>query len=91
MPRKTAAEKARKSTGYHKGRIQEAYATGEIDAPLTQAMRWLYAALAQRAREDPAAAPALYRHAAESLAAFAEQIQNRIVSESERKSDLGGE
>jgi type VI protein secretion system component VasF len=85
MPRKTAAEKARNSAGYHKRKIQEAYTAGEIDAPLTQAMRWLYAALAQRAREDPAAGPALYRHATESLAEFAEQIQNRIISESERK------
>ena len=48
MPRKTAADKARNSTRHFKEKIQEAYGTGEIDAPLTQAMRWLYAALAQR-------------------------------------------
>jgi type VI protein secretion system component VasF len=84
MPRRTAADKARNSSRHFKDQIQNAYGTGEIDAPLTQAMRWLYAALAQRAREDPAAAPALYKHATDSLAAFAEQIQNRIVSESEK-------
>jgi len=84
MPRKTAADKARNSARHFKEKIQDAYRTGEIDAPLTQAMRWLYAALAQRAREDPEAAPALYRHATDSLAAFAEQIQNRIVVESEK-------
>jgi hypothetical protein len=84
MPRKTAADKAKNSAKHFKEQIQGAYGTGEIDAPLTQAMRWLYAALAQRAREDSAAAPGLYRHATDNLAAFAEQIQNRIVSESEK-------
>lgn len=84
MPRKTAADRAKNSAKHFKDKIQDAYGTGEIDAPLTQAMRWLYAALAQRAREDPAAAPGLYRHATDNLAAFAEQIQNRIVSESEK-------
>jgi hypothetical protein len=84
MPRKTAAERARNSTRHFKQNIADAYGTGEIDAPLTQAMRWLYAALAQRAREDPEAAPGLYRHATDSLAGFAEQIQHLIVSESEK-------
>ena len=50
-----------------------------MDAPLTAAMRWLYAALAQRAREKPAEAQGLYQHATEQIAAYAESVQNRTA------------
>ena len=92
MPRKTAADKARNSARYYKDQIkkaQERHETGEaeIDAPLTEAMRWLYAALAQRARENPAAAAALYRQTTENLAKFAEGIQNVVITEFEKKTE----
>lgn len=80
MPRKTAADKARNSASYYRDAVQKAYETGDIDAPLTQAMRWLYAALAQKARETPAEAEGLYRHATEQIAAFAESVQNRTAA-----------
>ena len=85
MPRKTAADRAKNSAKHFKEQIQDAYGTGEIDAPLTQAMRWLYAALAQRARENPAAADALYRQTTENLAKFAEGIQDVVIEEFEKK------
>jgi type VI protein secretion system component VasF len=90
MPRKTAADKARNSARYYKGQIKEAWKNyeqkkAEIDAPLTEAMRWLYAALAQRARENPAAADALYRQTTENLAKFAEGIQGVVIEEFEKK------
>lgn len=90
MPRRTAADKARNSTRYYKDQIKEAWKNyeqkkAEIDAPLTEAMRWLYAALAQRARENPAAADALYRQTTENLAKFAEGIQGVVIEEFEKK------
>jgi hypothetical protein len=90
MPRKTAADKARNSARYYKDQIKEAWKDyeqkkAEIDAPLTEAMRWLYAALAQRARENPAAADALYRQTTENLAKFAEGIQGVVIEEFEKK------
>jgi type VI protein secretion system component VasF len=92
MPRKTAADRARNSTRYYKDQIRKAQAKyekkeSEIDAPLTEAMRWLYAALAQRARENPAAAAALYRKTTENLAKFAEDIQNVVITEFEKKTE----
>jgi hypothetical protein len=92
MPRKTAADKARNSARYYKDQIKEAWKNyeqkkAEIDAPLTEAMRWLYAALAQRARENPAAAAALYRQTTENLAKFAEGIQDVVITEFEKKTE----
>lgn len=93
MPRKTAADKARNSTRHHKDQIKEAWKKyeqrdAEIDAPLTEAMRWLYAALAQRARENPPAADALYRQTTENLAKFAEGIQSVVIEEFEKKTKV---
>lgn len=90
MPRKTPAQKAANSTAHFKQRIADAYATGEIDAPLTRAMQWLYAALAQRARENQAEAPELYKHATDSISAFAEQLQHWMITESESGIASGG-
>lgn len=92
MPRKTAADKARNSARYYKNLIKKTWEKyekreAEIDAPLTEAMRWLYAALAQRARENPAAAAELYRQTTENLAKFAENIQNVVITEFEKKTE----
>jgi hypothetical protein len=92
MPKKTAADKARNSTRYYRDQIKDAWKKyeqkeAEIDAPLTEAMRWLYAALAQRARENPPAAAALYRQTTENLAKFAENIQNVVITEFEKKTE----
>jgi hypothetical protein len=87
VPRKTAADKARSSAKYWKEEIKKAYpkqTSKDLDGPLTQAMRWLYAALAQRAEEDPSSARELYKHATDQLAGFAEQIQGWIIEESEK-------
>lgn len=87
MPRKTAADKARNSARYWKEEIKKAYpkqTDKDLDGPLSLAVRWLYAALAQRAQENPAAAREMYKHATDQLAGFAEQIQNRIITESEK-------
>jgi type VI protein secretion system component VasF len=92
VPKKTAADKARNSASYYKKKIEDAWKNYrlkkvEIDAPLTEAMRWLYAALAQRARENPAAAAELYRQTTESLAKFAEGIQSAVIEEFEKKTE----
>jgi len=80
VPRKTPADKARNSSRYYREAVKAAYTSGDIDAPLTQAMRWLYAALTQRARETPAEAEGLYRHATEQIAAYAESVQHRTAA-----------
>jgi hypothetical protein len=92
MPRRTAADRARNSARYYKDQIKDAWKKhekreAEIDAPLTEAMRWLYAALAQRARENPAAAAALYQQTTENLAKFAEGIQDVVIAEFEKKTE----
>ena len=80
MPRKTATDKARASAQYHKAQIQKAYEDGnEMDAPLTAAMRWLYAALAQKAKHSPNEAHEAYRHATGQISAYAESLQNRTA------------
>lgn len=80
MARKTAAERAENSARYWQRAIEAAYQAGEIDAPLTVAMRWLYAALVQKTREAPAEAPAFYKHATEAIAAYAAQLQRRTAA-----------
>jgi len=88
MPRKTAADRARNSARYWNKQIKDAYTRQtdkDLSPPLTEAMRWLYAALSQRSDEDPAAAREMYKHATVQLAGFAEQIQNWIISESEKE------
>lgn len=80
VPRKTLAQKAQNSALYHEKQIKDAYASGEIDAPLTAAMRWLYAALHIKAIESPAEAPAVYKHATDAIAAYAAQLQHRTAT-----------
>jgi hypothetical protein len=77
MPRKTAAEKSANSASFYRGRISEAYKGGEIDAPLTEAMRWLYAALRRKAAESPSEAPGIYQHATEQIAIYADKLTIR--------------
>lgn len=79
MPRKSAAQKSENSARFYRQAIDEAYRGGEIDAPLTAAMRWLYAALRHKAAECPADAPAIYRHATEQIAIFAEKLAIRTT------------
>ena len=85
MPRKTPADKAVNSARYHEAAIKAAYESGEIDAPLTAAMRWLYAALRQKALESPAEAVAVYVHATDQIAAFAAQLQRRTAGKAAGK------
>lgn len=77
MARKTAADKSAASASFYRRRIEDAYRSGEIDAPLTEAMRWLYAALRRKAAESPSEAPGIYRHATEQIAIFADKLTIR--------------
>ena len=85
MPRRTAADKAKSSAKYWKKKINEAYTTGNRSAPLAEAVRWLYAALSQRAAENPESAAEMYKHATDQISGFAAQIQNWIIAESEKE------
>jgi hypothetical protein len=82
MPRRTAAEKAEKSARYWKEQIRKAYGTGKRSAPLAEAVRWLYGALAQRSEESPGDEEEMYKWATDQLSGFAEQIQTWIITES---------
>lgn len=77
MPKKTRADKTRASAEYHRAEIRRAYEEDDIIAPLTAAMRWLYAALAQKQRESPGDAHAAYRHATDQIATYADMLQHR--------------
>lgn len=83
MSRRTAAEKAKSSAKYWKKQIDDAYKTGKRSAPLAEAVRWLYAALSQRADENPENAAEMYKHATDQISGFAAQIQNWIITEAE--------
>jgi len=85
MPRRTAADKARSSAKYWKKRIDEAYTTENRSAPLAEAVRWLYAALSQRANENPENAAEMYKHATDQISGFAAQIQNLIIADAEKE------
>lgn len=81
MPRKSMADRMNASARFHRAQIREAYENGnEMDAPLDAAVRWLKAALAQKARYSPAEAQEAYRHATEQLAAYAESLQRRTAT-----------
>lgn len=79
MPKKTAADRARNSIEHHKGEIQKAYESGQIDAPLEAAKDWLLAALKQQAELDPESAAEHYKHATEQVIAYAKHLQNRVI------------
>lgn len=80
MPRKTPADKAAASARYHREQMRKACQSPEPDAPLTAAMRWLYSALAQQAKENPSEARGMYQHATEQIAAYAETVQHRTAA-----------
>jgi len=80
VPRKTPAQRAAASAAYHRKQIQDAHRSGEIDAPLTAAMRWLYAALAQQAMDNPSEAAGMYGHATDQIAQYAESVQQRTAT-----------
>ena len=91
MPKKTIADRAANSAKYHQEQIKKAWVLAQEDpknnreAPLTAAMRWLYAALAQVAEYDPSSAEDRYKHATEQIAVYAESVQSRIANNTNRK------
>ena len=90
MPRRSLADRINSSARYHRAQIRKAYEDGsDMDAPLTAAMRWLYAALAQKARQSPAEAHEAYRHATEQIAAYAETLQRRTADGKENTGITG--
>jgi hypothetical protein len=91
VPKKTIADRAANSAKYHQERIKDAWDLARQDpdnnreAPLTAAMRWLYAALAQVTEYDPDSAEDRYRHATEQIAVYAESVQSRIANKTNKK------
>jgi hypothetical protein len=79
VAKKTPQARAAASEAYHRAQIQAAYESGVQDAPLQAAVRWLYAALAQRARDlGPAAAAAMYDHVTHEIAKQAVSVGSRV-------------
>jgi hypothetical protein len=67
------------SQAYHRTQIRMAYESGVLDEPLQAAIRWLYAAMAQRTRElSPAEARAMYDHMTHEIAKQAGAVGSRV-------------
>lgn len=80
MPRKTEEEKAgsarqRWDKRFANARREFSDDPGKMSAPLEIALRWLMHALSQRKDLNKKDTAALYRQAAEQIAAFAKHIQ----------------
>lgn len=79
VPRRTSQDRATASHAYHRAKIRAGYESGVPDAPLQAAVRWLYAALAQRARDlGPAEAATMYDHVTHEIAKQAASVGSRV-------------